>query len=353
MRLAGIGLILSIAAAVCLTAAFYTHAFSSDATVSVETSRSGLIMAAGNKVKMRGVEIGRVDSVERDGDHVRLQLAIRRDQLSQIPANVLADIRATTVFGAKYVALSSPAQPDTARLAPGAVIDARSVTTEVQTVFGSLYKLLTAVDVTNLNQTLTVLARSLEGRGDEIADAARKADDYLTRLEPELPELRRSLVEFARTSGLLEQVSPDLLAILKNATVTATTVVTKKQAIARVLTDLALFGDSGTALIKDDGSALTTFITSLRLPAGTLRAYSSELPCFIQGAEQVHQTMTKTFGEVDSGLRAELSVRGGLQPYTYPKDLPGVGADGSAGCHGLPSVPLSQIPITDVAGNQE
>ena len=67
---------------------------------------------AGAKVKMRGVQVGRVS-----GDHRRgtaSQLAswnIYPDQIQYIPANVGAQIRATTAFGAKYVDLVYPARP--------------------------------------------------------------------------------------------------------------------------------------------------------------------------------------------------------------------------------------------------
>ena len=64
LRFSGIALVLMVLAAFGLTAAFYNRAFSNDATVTVDASRTGLIMAAGNKVKVRGVEIGRVVRVE-------------------------------------------------------------------------------------------------------------------------------------------------------------------------------------------------------------------------------------------------------------------------------------------------
>ena len=47
----------------------------------------------------------------------------------------MTDINASTVFGNKYVAFSSPENPATQRLSDGDVVDASSVTTEFNTVF--------------------------------------------------------------------------------------------------------------------------------------------------------------------------------------------------------------------------
>ena len=54
-----------------------------------------------------------------------------------IPANVVAKIRSTTVFGNKYVSLTSPKNPG-APITSADVIDATSVTTEFNTVFETL-----------------------------------------------------------------------------------------------------------------------------------------------------------------------------------------------------------------------
>ena len=62
-----------------------------------------------------GVEIGRVGrigTVDVDGTtKARLSLDVDPDYIEFIPANVVAEIQATTVFGNKYVSFSSPDDP--------------------------------------------------------------------------------------------------------------------------------------------------------------------------------------------------------------------------------------------------
>ena len=68
-------------------------------------------METGAKVKMRGVEVGRVAAIKGGSEPVSLKLDIFTDQAHYIPANVEAQIRATTAFGAKYVDLIYPDKP--------------------------------------------------------------------------------------------------------------------------------------------------------------------------------------------------------------------------------------------------
>ena len=68
-------------------------------------------MEPGAKVKLRGVQVGRVAGVQGGQDPISLQLELFPGQISDIPANAEAQIRATTVFGAKYVDLIYPDNP--------------------------------------------------------------------------------------------------------------------------------------------------------------------------------------------------------------------------------------------------
>lgn len=350
VRLAGVGLVLVVVAAVGFTAALYNRAFANPAEITLETSRAGLVMDPGGKVKMRGVEIGRVGSVERAGDGVRIVLEIDRDELDGIPADVVAEIRATTVFGAKYVELvprGDAASAGGGALADGAIIKASGVTTEINTVFDGLDRVLSGVDVASLNGTLTVLAQTLSGRGDDIASVAAQADAYLTKLEPLLPQLRRDLHEIARFARLGVEISPALLAILRNAAVTAGTVTDEEQALSRVLVDLSLLGGKAEKLLGENGDALATLLESARPTAATLRAYSTELPCFLKGMDITRKAMADVIGGTDATLRALVSVRSELTHYTVPRDLPGYPEGRGPDCHGLPRLKPSQVPVPE------
>ena len=106
-----------IAAIVLTCSAFFAGTFNSYVQVTLTSNRTGLVMEPGAKVKMRGVEVGRVAGITGGSQPTSLKLEIFPNQVRYIPANVEAEIQATTAFGAKYVDLIYPDQPSPARLA--------------------------------------------------------------------------------------------------------------------------------------------------------------------------------------------------------------------------------------------
>ncbi|WP_460847665.1 MCE family protein [Nocardioides ultimimeridianus] len=346
-RAAGVGLILAVIGAFALTAAFYNRAFEDPAQITLTTARAGLVMDAGNKVKLRGVEIGRVGSVRLENGRAVIVLDLDRDQLDEIPANVTAQIRATTVFGAKYVELVPPADPSPTRLADGAAVRTSGVTVEVNTVFDDLDRVLGGLDVAGLNNTLTVVSRTLSGRGAEIAQVAARADDYLTRLQPELPQLRRDLLGVARFARLGVRISPALLAILRNATVTANTVNAHSAELSTLLVDLSVLGAHGAKVLGVNADALAALLRTLHPSAATLRAYAVELPCLFQGLDNTRKLMAGVIGGTTPALRAYVSIRSKLPKYTVPSDLPGLPRGGAASCAGMPLLGSGQIPYPE------
>ena len=123
-----------------LTAALFTGTFQSYVPVTLTSDRAGLVMESGAKVKMRGVQVGRVAAIT-GGSRPRQPASSRSipTRSAYIPANVQAQIRATTVFGAKYVDLIYPERPQPrSGCRPAQVLKSRNVSTEVNTVFQNL-----------------------------------------------------------------------------------------------------------------------------------------------------------------------------------------------------------------------
>src|SRR5829696_8293689 len=96
---------------IALSLGFFNRSFSRMVPVTLTSDRSGLIMEPYAKVKMRGVQVGRVAKVSGGSNPVSLQLEIYPDQIQYIPANVEVRINATTLFGAKYIDLNYPPDP--------------------------------------------------------------------------------------------------------------------------------------------------------------------------------------------------------------------------------------------------
>lgn len=118
--LAGLATVIVLVGIVFFSVAMFRGGFGRTVPVTVVSARAGLVMNPEAKVKMRGVQVGQVESIEigRDGGAV-LHLAMDPSQLKDIPSNVTVDITSSTVFGAKFVELAAPPNPSKTPLAGG------------------------------------------------------------------------------------------------------------------------------------------------------------------------------------------------------------------------------------------
>ena len=155
VRLAAALLASLLVAFVVLTYLSYTAAFSPTDTVTLTAPRVGLEMDRGNKVKYRGIQIGKVDDISYAGNAAQLRLAIDGGELHYIPSNAGVHIASSTVFGAKSVEFIPPKDPSPATLKPGAHLAVSAVSLEVNTLFQSLMGLLQKIDPVELNGTLS------------------------------------------------------------------------------------------------------------------------------------------------------------------------------------------------------
>ena len=114
--LMGVATIVVIVGIFALAAGLFRGSFTPTVPVTVLSPRAGLVMNPEAKVELRGVQVGKVASIQSlPGGQAAIHLAMDPSQLHFIPANVLVDIAATTVFGSKFVQLVAPAQPSPRR----------------------------------------------------------------------------------------------------------------------------------------------------------------------------------------------------------------------------------------------
>lgn len=117
--LTGLALIVVIGAIIALAVSLFRGSWADTVPVTVIADRAGLVMNPDAKVKMRGVQVGQVSSIEpRPDGTAALHLAMDRSAMHLIPGNVSVDITSSTVFGAKFVQMVPPKDPSRRSCAP-------------------------------------------------------------------------------------------------------------------------------------------------------------------------------------------------------------------------------------------
>ncbi|MFR9750736.1 MCE family protein [Nocardia sp. 004] len=335
LKLAGAAMVLVLVMVVAVALVMFVGGFTSTSTVLVEAPRSGLVLDPDAKVKMRGVDIGRVASVDYRDNGAELTLALDPKQLKLVPSNVHVDIRSTTIFGAKYINFMVPENPSPTSLRAGATVSADQVTVEFNTLFQHLSDLLAQIEPEKLNATLSALSTALQGRGEKLGELLERSDAYLRDINPYLPTLQQDLVKTGEVTDLYADTVGDLLRTVDNVLVTGNTLVEEQGDLDNLLINLIGLADTTGSVLRENESQLVTALDLLRPTTGLLDEYSPALYCLITGLGTALPLGEAIFGGLQEGVALNAGFMYGAEPYTYPKDLPKVNATGGPRCEGL------------------
>src|ERR1700753_1085410 len=358
------GFVVFVIAALVLWLVFlqYNGDFTDKTKLTMLSDRAGLVMDPGSKVTYNGVQSGRVDKideVQRDGKPaVKFTLDVYPKYLHLIPANVDAKIVATTVFGEKYVSMTAPEHPMAQRITSHNVIDARSVTTEVNTLFQTITSIAEKIDPVKVNLTLSAAAQALSGLGDKLGESILNGSAALDDVNPRMPIFRHDIQQLAKVADTFADASPDLFDFLNNAATTAHTVHAQEKDLDRALLAATGFGATGAEIFNKGGPYFARGAKDLVPTAQLLDTYSPELFCTVRNlhdSEPKVAAFTSPYSlrsetELFSGLGLALSLPGlgitaatmGLSaltgliggapnPYIYPENLPRINAHGGPG----------------------
>ncbi len=332
----------TVTAIVVVCSGFFAGTFRSFVPVTLLSERSGLVMEPGAKVEMRGVEVGRVAGITGGKSPVSLSLQIFPDQIKYIPANVAAQITATTAFGAKYVDLIYPDKPSPRRLGAGAMLVARNVSIEVNTVFENLVKLLKRIDVAKLNAVLTALADGVRGQGPRMGQAITDASQVLAAINPRMDTLAADWRSFKGFSDAYSAAASDILATLDAASTTSATISSHAKDLDTLLLNTIGFSNSATSLLAPNRDNLVKAVNGLEPTTGLLLKYNPEVTCTVLGAKLTNDVLERFIGGNGRTLVNDSAILFGSEPYTYPENLPIVaakgGPGGKPGCGSLPDV---------------
>ncbi len=349
--LAGLGTVVAIVAIIALAVVLFRGGFTKPVPVTVISDRAGLVMNPDAKVKMRGVQVGQVSSIEERPDGTAaLHLAMDKSQLHLIPSNVGVDIASSTVFGSKFVELIPPADPSPEKLHEGQVIQGQHVTVEINTVFQQLVAVLSKIDPAKLNETLGAISSAFSGRGEQIGQTLTDAQALLAKLEPSLPNLSRDIELTAPVANAYGDAAPDLLRTVDNSIRISDSIVDEQENLDAFLVSAIGLADIGNDVVGSNRPALSNVLRLLVPTTDLLNEYAPAINCTLEGMEFVmHQPPLP-----DPGVLVNVAFTLGIERYRNPSNLPKVAAKGGPECMGLPYIGFgnrSKYLVTDTDAN--
>jgi virulence factor Mce-like protein len=349
--IAGLVTVLVLLGIVALAIGLFNSSFTKTVPVTLISDRAGLVMNPDAKVKMRGVQVGTVSSIEQrpDGKAV-LHLAMNPAQLRLIPGNVQADIASTTVFGAKYVQLVAPENPSADKLRPGQTLQGDHVTVEMNTVFQQLTNVLNKIDPAKLNETLGALSSAFSGRGEAMGQSLSDFDAVLKKIEPSLPNLTGDIESMAAVSKAYGDAAPDLLKTVDNTNRLSDSIVAEQQNLDNFLVSSIGLADAGNDVIGGNRQALSTTLKLLAPTTDLLNEYAPGIECGLKGMLYLLNQPP----QMEPGVVVNVAFTLGIERYRYPSNLPKVAAKGGPQCMGLPYIGFgnkAKYLVTDTNAN--
>ena len=349
-------LLVAIAVFLFVTTMAFAGTFRSYVPVTLTSDRAGLVLETNAKVMLRGVQVGRVSQIGDSNNKASLRLEIDPDQIRYIPANVQAQISATTAFGAKFVELVYPSNPSPKRLAAGAVLRSKNVSTEINTVFENVVDLLKMVDPVKLNAVLTAVAEGVRGQGQRMGEATTDLNQVLLALNARSDTIRQDWRSFKDFNDTYDAAAQDIVTILNAASTTSSTVVNHSTAVDTLLLNTIGFATAGTNLLSTSRDNLVSSVNTLEPTTNLLLKYNPEYTCFLKGTKwYLDNGGYAAWGAADGRtLQLDVALLGGNDPYVYPDNLPIVaakgGPGGKPGCGSLPDA-SKNFPVRELATN--
>lgn len=307
-----------------LTIAVYRKAFTPIVSVTLRTDHIGDQLRLGSDVKLRGVNIGEVRSIDTDGSGASMQLAMDPAFASRVPSNATAVMLPKTLFGERFVSLQIPASP-AGPITNGTVLqqDRSASSVELNKVLDDLMPVLRAVQPQKVATTLSAVSEALDGQGKNLGATLSDLGDYLGQLRPSLGNLRTDLARLSKVSDTYNQAAPQLLQAMSTLTTTSNTLVRRQKDLASLISSVTTVSTDLNSFLQVNSANLIDLAATTKPTLQLLERYSPEYPCLLKQIAAQVDTEDKVFGKGSSAPhigRFTIEFTGSRDPYEPGKD---------------------------------
>lgn len=254
LAVAGIALILVIT----FLAFNITTLFGGGTTYKAEFSEAAGLQA-GDKVTIAGVEAGRVDSVELDGNKVLVAFDV---QNAWVGDATTASIEIRTLLGAKYLALDPQGQKD---LDPSQPIPLARTASPLDVVdaFNGLSGTIDQIDTKQLATSLSTLADTFRDTPDDVRGALDGLSRLSTTIASRDDQIKQLLAGTRNLSTVLADRSGDVQKLLSDGNLLLGELQRREDAIANLLDGTRRLSEQLSGLVADNQEQLRPTLETL------------------------------------------------------------------------------------------
>jgi len=274
-----------------------------------------------DNVKVAGVAVGKVTSVEVDEGQALVEMAIDRDH--RLPADSSAAVRWRNLIGQRYVYLYPGDAPTT--LEDGDRIEETTNVIDIGELFNRLGPIVAAIDEGQVNEFLGTVTKALEGNA---ADVSQAIDDLalVAKGLGERDEAIGGLIEDLEVvSRTIADRDAQIETMLDNLAALARTFSDNTTLIDEAITELGAFNRDFSGILEANRGELDRILAVL---ATTLDTVEGELPNVEMALDQLDENGAAAFRAARDGefLNQAILCLSVLPPPCLHPIIPGLDA---------------------------
>lgn len=294
----------------------------------------------GGEVRVLGVPVGKIKSVEARGDHVRVTMTINGDV--KIPAEAKAVEVSPAIVGDRFVQLA-PAYSGGPELANGAniPIDRTAVPIELDDIFKSVDSLALALgpNGANKNGALSRLvktsAKELDGQGQQVADTLNNFSKLSATLNNNQDALFSSISEVNKFVALLHKNDKDVRDFFDSTADVADVLAGERDDLAKTIKALSAALIDVRNFVRANRSAIRGNVDNVERLAALLANHTQDIDHLLVEAPVAWALL----GAAGGGPNGTIDARGDLTEILTSYGLP-ASAGALTGLLGLLGIPL-------------
>ncbi|MCW2833631.1 MAG: hypothetical protein JWN68_1584 [Nocardioides sp.] len=250
-------------------------------------------LKANDEVRIAGVRVGKVDSVELDGDKVKV--AFKVDEAESFGPSTSASIEVKTLLGAMFLSLE-PAGSGQMKEESTIPVERTTSPYDVVEAFEGLASTSERIDTDQLAEALTTLADLTRNTPEEF----KAALDGVTRLSGNIAardqQIGTLLTNLEKVSRVLDERDQDIVALMEDADVLFRALVSRRQAIHNLLTSTTTLSRELTLLVRESRADLKPALTHLENVVDVLNKNEDNLDNSLRLMAPFYRVFANTLG---------------------------------------------------------
>jgi phospholipid/cholesterol/gamma-HCH transport system substrate-binding protein len=250
-------------------------------------------LKANDEVRVAGVRVGKVQKVELDGEHVRVEFTV--DRAADLGRDTGADIKVKTLLGAMYLALVPNGAGE---LEEGTTIPVGRTTApyDVVEAFSGLASTSERIDTDQLTDSLETLASLMENTPEEFQGALRGMSALSQNIAARDEQLNELLGNMRKVSRVLAERNGDLVTLMEDGDKLFRALVARREAVHNLLTATSRLSEELTLLVEQTREDLAPALDHLDSVLDMLRKNQENLDNSLRLMAPFYRVFANTLG---------------------------------------------------------